>query len=174
MAQDAQHRRGPGIGRTAAGGRSLALAGVLALAACSHRAATETAEAPVIVEPVQMQPLEAPRPAAPKEKPAARRKRPAQPTQEREASVRPIAPEEVAGMSENEIAGLLGVPDWREEKSPARLWGYSGRSCDVKVTFYPELGDLTYRALDVEVAGRGSPADAVCLGELASGRRRKA
>ena len=176
MAQDAQHRRGPGIGRTAAGLRALALAGMLALAACSHRAATQSAEAPVIAEPVQMQPVAAPRPTTPKDRPTPRRKRPAQPTQERERSVRPIEPEEVTGLTEGEIGDLLGAPTWREEKSPARMWGYSGGSCEVKVTFYPELGDLTYRALDVEVTGLSGdgPADAACLGELAAGRRRKA
>ena len=50
------------------------------------------------------------------------------------------------------------------------------RGCDVTVIFYPDLASLTYRALNVEVAGRGNdgPSEETCLRDLASARRTKA
>ena len=177
MAQDAHNQSGQATGCTAAGSRLLATAAiVLALQACSHAPARETSHPIPASPPVEMQPVASPRSPAPavREKAPVPRRRPTPSAAEPRAPVRPIAPDELTGLTEAETAEVLGAPDSRDDNVPARTWRYAGRGCDVAVIFYPDLGTLTYRSLNIELAARSGFSAPACLGEIASSRRPKA
>jgi hypothetical protein len=86
------------------------------------------------------------------------------------ASVRPVAPDQVIGLTEGETATLLGMPASREDRPPAKVWRYAGLSCELKVIFYPDVVSLTYRALNVDLG----TADEACLAEVAQRRKPRA
>lgn len=191
MPQDAP---GPGIaGRSV---RWLPGAAFAVLGACSH--APAPAEPPLaspIATAAPQSPIVQPPPAVAKDRPVRSRKRSvsyASPPMPRAAPLgilpaapdavpnedppaaarsvaRPIEVDELTGFTEAQTAALFGPPVRHEEKPPARLWRYRGLHCQVTVIFYPDLNSLTYRVLNLEVAGNDG-GDAACLGELASPR----
>lgn len=179
MAQDAQRSSSTrhSIGRPAL----CVISGLVAgLSACSHAPSelapgANDAPAPRVATMLPVPPQPSPvTPQRARSKPSAERKRSAAPTERpdppRSAPI--VEPTEVTGLTEDAMDELLGPPTHREEKPPARVWRYVGPMCEVIVAFYPDIGDLTYRALNVAVAGRSSIAERACLGELAEARRR--
>ncbi len=86
----------------------------------------------------------------------------------------PVPPEQVIGLTQTEMVELLGPPAEQEDRAPAKVWHYAGRSCSVSVIFYPEVESLTWRALNLEIEERGNrPAsEPVCLGEIAAATRK--
>ena len=151
---------------------------LLTFEACAHKAAEPALEVAEIAqpEPVLPQPVSRPAPAPAREKPVTPvRKKPVAPSPAAEprASAPAIAPDQVIGLSEAETSELLGEPKGREDKAPAKVWRYAARGCDVTVIFYPELGSLTYRALNLEVRAE-SVSEGACLGGIASSRKSSA
>jgi hypothetical protein len=104
----------------------------------------ETAPPP----PVIMTPPRVPRPTRKPPVPLRVPKpKPAPPATEDEV----IEPKRLIGLDQSQTAQWLGEPDQRIDGSPAIIWRYLTRNCQVEVYFYLDLQGRQWKALHFEV-----------------------
>ena len=133
------------------------LALALALAACAELGlppAPEPAPSRAAPEPAVETP--AIPPASPTKAPAeAEQAGPkAEEAAPRQAAKAPpsVKPEQIMGLTRNELLGLLGKPDFLRRDAPAEIWQYRGKKCILDVFLY-DSGEY-YRVLHFEVRDR--------------------
>lgn len=80
-------------------------------------------------------------------------------------------PKELVGLGFRETEALLGVPSKQEEKPPAKVWTYSGSSCELNIFFYADINTRQFRALTYEVKDTQATGgtDGQCLAQLMQG-----
>ncbi|MBI3452762.1 MAG: hypothetical protein HY057_08045 [Rhodospirillales bacterium] len=117
----------------------------------------------------------APTPASrPPENPAP----PSRPAETRKAPRPPAAAPEITlvGLTQVEMAELLGRPADEREAAPAKVWQYRSRECALDVYFYLDVSRNDFYALHYELQGRKSAATAAatdrCLRSIYNGRNR--
>lgn len=84
--------------------------------------------------------------------------------------VAPLNPDELVGLSEEEMLGQLGPPLDVRREAPATVWNYQRSNCELKLFFYPSLRDRRLQALTYEVTPSGDATMELCLQELGSFR----
>lgn len=84
--------------------------------------------------------------------------------------VSPLNPDELVGLSEEEMLGQLGPPLDVRREAPATVWNYQRANCELKLYFYPSLRDRRLQALTYEVVPSGDTTMENCLQELGSYR----
>jgi hypothetical protein len=62
-----------------------------------------------------------------------------------------IKPNRVIGLDESDTARWLGEPDQRTDASPATVWTYLTKDCQVDVYFYLDMRTAVRRALHFDV-----------------------
>jgi hypothetical protein len=62
-----------------------------------------------------------------------------------------IEPNRLIGLDENDTARRLGEPDQRTDASPATIWRYLTRDCQVDMYFYLDMQTAVRRALHFDV-----------------------
>lgn len=78
-------------------------------------------------------------------------------------------PEALVGLSEGEMAKLLGTPVSREEASPGRVWRYAKGGCRLDVFFFMDMTQSQdFRALsyDMKSNPNGPDSDRQCFAQL--------
>lgn len=80
-------------------------------------------------------------------------------------------PKELVGLGFRETEALLGVPTRQEEKPPAKIWTYSGTSCELNIFFYADINTRQFRALTYEIKDTQATGgtDGQCLAQLMQG-----
>ena len=63
--------------------------------------------------------------------------------------------EDLVGMEEESVLALIGDPDLRQDRAPARAWTYQGAACSFVLLLYPDLETnrrivLSYEATNPE------------------------
>jgi hypothetical protein len=81
--------------------------------------------------------------------------------------------QDIVGMNEARVASTLGPPFARSEKPPARIWQYRGDDCILKVRFFLDLNDQSFRALSVDAAKTDGEKDAPerCIAQVMAAKR---
>ncbi len=88
------------------------------------------------------------------------------------ASTRPpptATPETLVGLSEAQMAKLLGTPAAREDASPGRVWRYAKGGCRLDVFFFMDMTQSQdFRALsyDMKSNPNGPDSDRQCFAQL--------
>jgi hypothetical protein len=84
-----------------------------------------------------------------------------------------LLPQDIVGMNEARVASTLGPPFARSEKPPARIWQYRGDDCILKVRFFLDLNDQSFRALSVDAAKTDGEKDAPerCIAQVMAAKR---
>lgn len=151
-------------------GAAAAVFGLLALVAAGcaplfeRQPATSAAPPPVDSVPAAPVSITPPaiKPAPPKPAPA----KPAAPT---------MTLPELVGLSEEEVARLLGTADTLREEPPATIWGYRADTCALDLFFYMDMESRSFRALAYDVTttdgAKGDPALNACLKRIMDRRR---
>jgi len=89
-------------------------------------------------------------------------------------AAKPLAPNLLVGLTQEEARGLLGSPSAEHSDPPATVWTWRNKKCQIDLFFYMDLSDRKFRALTYEIHGARN-RESVCLGELReesqSGRR---
>jgi hypothetical protein len=73
------------------------------------------------------------------------------------------------GLSQTDTTKLFGKPAERRNLPPSQIWIYLSTVCDLKMSFYPEVGAPAFRALTIHIDDYGAD-DAThnaCLSSLA-------
>lgn len=82
---------------------------------------------------------------------------------------------ELVGMSEEQVARLLGTADTLREEPPATVWGYKAGTCALDLFFYMDVESRNFRALAYDVSTtdgvKGDPALNACLKQIMDRRR---
>ena len=82
---------------------------------------------------------------------------------------------ELVGLSEAEVARLLGTADSLREEPPATIWGYRAGTCALDLFFYMDVESRNFRALAYDVSTtdgvKGDPALNACLKQIMDRRR---
>lgn len=82
---------------------------------------------------------------------------------------------ELVGMSEEEVARLLGTADSLREEPPATVWGYQAGTCALDLFFYMDVESRNFRALAYDVGTtdgvKGDAALNACLKQIMDRRR---
>lgn len=82
---------------------------------------------------------------------------------------------ELVGMSEEEVARLLGTADTLREEPPATVWGYQAGTCALDLFFYMDVESRNFRALAYDVSTsdgvKGDAALNACLKQIMDRRR---
>ncbi len=157
------------------GGLAAAL-GLLALVAAGC-APLFAPPAPPAAEPAPAEP--APPPGLKPFTPPPVRPAPAKPAPPKPAPVPEAGPSlslpELVGLSEEEVARLLGTADSLREEPPATIWGYREGTCALDLFFYMDVESRNFRALAYDVSTtdgvRGDPALNACLKQIMDRRR---
>lgn len=84
--------------------------------------------------------------------------------------VSPLNPDELVGLSEEEMLGQMGPPLDVRREAPATVWNYQRANCELKLYFYPSLRDRRLQALTYEITPSGDTSMENCLQELGSYR----
>lgn len=92
---------------------------------------------------------------------------------------RPKPPEmtlpQLVGLSEEEVARLLGTADSLRAEPPATVWEYRSDTCALDLFFYMDMESQRFRALAYDVGTtdgvEGEPALSVCLKQIMDRRR---
>jgi hypothetical protein len=84
-----------------------------------------------------------------------------------------LLPQDIVGMNEARVASTLGPPFARSENPPARVWQYRGEDCILKVRFFLDLNDQSFRALSVDAAKTDGEKDVPerCFAQVMAARR---
>jgi hypothetical protein len=74
----------------------------------------------------------------------------------------------LVGMSEAQVAKVLGPPMAETEKAPGKVWRYWNSRCAVDVSLYLDIQSRAYRVLSYEVTNHGNSSGgrSVCMAEL--------
>jgi len=83
-----------------------------------------------------------------------------------------LLPQDIVGMNQARVASTLGPPFAQSEKPPARIWQYRGVDCILKVRFFLDLNDQSFRALSVDAARTDGEKDAPerCIAQVMAAR----
>jgi len=100
---------------------------------------------------------------------------PAKPAPAKPAPAPSLTLPELVGLSEEEVARLLGTADTLREEPPATVWGYQAGTCALDLFFYMDMESRNFRALAYDVSTtdgvKGDPALNVCLKQIMDRRR---
>jgi protein TonB len=118
------------------------------------------------LEAAMLEPLPDPPPPPPEKLPPPPKPKPI-------TAVRPppeVTFEQLIGLKLEEATSVLGTPNLRTERPPAKVLAYHGKTCTLSVFFYLDLKTDEYRALAYEVKGddQSEPAKQRCLTEIVS------
>ncbi len=85
-----------------------------------------------------------------------------------------MQPEELLGMSADQLAGLLGPADFTRNDGPAEIWQFRNSECILDVFLYRDPAARGgYRVEHVETRDRGlvRAADPPCVADMLRARR---
>ncbi|MFC4351333.1 hypothetical protein ACFOW6_07245 [Fodinicurvata halophila] len=81
---------------------------------------------------------------------------------------KPLNPDELVGLNEEETLGRMGPPLDVRKEAPATVWSYQQEDCQLRLFFYPSLRDRRLQALTYEVTPSGDATMEGCLQKLGS------
>ena len=75
----------------------------------------------------------------------------------------------LVGLSQTDTMKLFGPPAERKNLPPSQIWTYHSTVCDMKLFFYPEIGNSAFRALTYQIDEHGAydATHNTCLSSLA-------
>lgn len=82
--------------------------------------------------------------------------------------MKPLNPEELVGLNEEETLGRLGAPLDVRKEAPATVWNYQQKDCNLRLFFYPSLRDRRLQALTYEITPSGDTTVEGCLQKFGS------
>lgn len=84
-----------------------------------------------------------------------------------------IDPKSLVGLDKAAVTDLFGAPHSITFAEPAMVWAWQLQGCRMKLFFYPDVAEKTFRALTWEVSGDGAPGSSA-LAETCPSRIRRA
>lgn len=114
-------------------------------------------------EPSQSPPSPGQTNSAPPEQQAALPPLPVPPPAER-----PLEPQKLVGLTQEQIKQLIGTPAAVREQSPAVVWSYDSAGCGLQLFFYLDMTSELYKALTYELKPKkpGGLQGSACLASL--------
>jgi hypothetical protein len=84
-----------------------------------------------------------------------------------------MQPDELLGLSADELTGLLGPADFTRNDGPAEIWQFRNSECVLDVFLYRDPARGGYRVEHVQTRDRGlvRAADQSCVADLLRARR---
>jgi hypothetical protein len=80
-------------------------------------------------------------------------------------------PASLIGLSDKDLAALLGTPAWTRSESPAAVWQYRGTACVLDIYFYEESGTPRVYYAEARDGSARSVTLAACLERIEADRR---
>ncbi|HZT86593.1 MAG TPA: hypothetical protein VFA12_01405 [Stellaceae bacterium] len=99
---------------------------------------------------------------------------PSAPTEPQIASAPAPAPEDLIGLDQQAITGLLGPASEIAQRAPGAVWHYKAENCELDLSFYMELRSGSMRALQYKLknGAGGMPPDA-CVRAIIAGNHKE-
>ena len=84
-----------------------------------------------------------------------------------------MQPDQLLGLSGDQLTGLLGPADFTRNDGPAEIWQFRNSGCVLDVFLYQDLRQGGYRVEHVETRDRGlvREAERACVADLLRARR---